>query len=135
MGQDGLDVLLSFGTFAALWIFVAFDRPRILDRIPSLEPRVDTTGVWALRALVFGPVVLPFYLLRTRWWKGAAVGLGALFAVITALDEDPVAAAGVTAGVGVLVAISAVIEWRRWNRTMNSPRGPRGSGPYRSAAG
>jgi hypothetical protein len=114
MGSDALDVLLSFGTFAALWLFVAVDRPRLLDRLPSREPRVDATGVWALRALVFGPAVLPFYLLRTRRLRGAGVGLGVLGVLVAVLDRDPIAAAGVTSGVGVLVAIAAIVERRRW---------------------
>ena len=86
MGQDVSDILLSLGTFAAQWIFFAVDRPRILARRPERADGVDVVGIWALRALVFGPFVLPFYLGRTRGWVAAMVGVAIVAIVLLALS-------------------------------------------------
>jgi hypothetical protein len=73
--NDVLGVVLSLALFAAQWIYFALDRPRVLERRPERAGRVDATGIWALRSLVFGPLALPFYLGRTRGWRGAVVGV------------------------------------------------------------
>jgi hypothetical protein len=82
--KEAIQLVLSFAIFAAEWVFFAYDRPRALAKHPEREPRVDAVGIWALRALVFGPLALPFYGGRTRGWPGALAGAAvaaALFAL------------------------------------------------------